>query len=402
MTFETVRLGDVTDYIRGITFKPADVVQPHSPNSVVCMTTKNVQELLDETKLTAVPPRFVKRDEQYLQLGDILISSANSWNLVGKATYVPELPYAATAGGFISILRAQAQKVDCRYLYHWVASGETQHRARLCARQTTNIANLDRERFLGFKIPLPSLAEQRRIAAILDKADAVRRKRQQTLNLADQFLRSAFLDLFGDPVTNPKGWPVKKLGEFADIRSGVTKGRKLGEVETVLVPYMRVANVQDGKLDLLDIKEIEIRTDELEKYRLHAGDLLLTEGGDPDKLGRGAVWTGLIEPCVHQNHIFSVRVDKCVADPQYLSAQIGSEYGKRHFLRLGKQTTGIATINKTQLRGFPALLPPIQLQRQYALVVTQFEESLRRLSRTLDTHDDLLRSLTQRAFRGEL
>ena len=190
MTIEIVKLGDVADYIRGITFKPADVVPAHSPDSVVCMTTKNVQATLDESKLTAVPPRFVKRAEQYLQCGDILISSANSWNLVGKATYVPKLSYAATAGGFISILRAQDEKVDPRYLYNWVSSGATQHRARLCARQTTNIANLDRGRFLGLKIPLPPLPEQRRIAAILDKADAVRRKRQQTLDLADQFLLS--------------------------------------------------------------------------------------------------------------------------------------------------------------------------------------------------------------------
>jgi len=138
----------------------------------------------------------------------------------------------------------------------------------------------------------------------------------------------------------------------------------------------------------------------LEKYSLTIGDVLLTEGGDPDKLGRGAVWAGEVDPCVHQNHIFSVRVDRSVGEPEFISALIGSAYGKRHFLRIGKQTTGIATINKTQLRGFPVLLPPIQMQEQYATLVERSKAALSRLMLTLGRHEELSSSLTQRAFRG--
>jgi len=260
------------------------------------------------------------------------------------------------------------------------------------------------EKIVGFptRDDLECVKLRRRIAAILDKADAIRRKRQQTLDLADQFLRSAFLDMFGDPVTNPKGCPIKKLGEFADIRSGITKGRKLGDAETIAVPYMRVANVQDGRLELAKIKTIEIRPDELEKYSLTIGDVLLTEGGDPDKLGRGAVWAGEVDPCVHQNHIFSVRVDRSIGEPYFISALIGSAYGKRHFLRIGKQTTGIATINKTQLSNFPALLSPIHMQRKYAALVTRFVDSSLRFEGAQDAQEDLLEALTQRAFSGAL
>jgi type I restriction enzyme, S subunit len=284
------------------------------------------------------------------------------------------------------------------YLYHALGS------ANLMAGTDRAVMGktLNKRKLRLIQIHLPPLPEQRRIAAILDKADAVRRKRQQSLDLADQFLRSAFLDMFGDPVTNPKGWPVKELGKLADIRSGVTKGPRLGDSETISVPYMRVANVQDGKLDLSDIKEIEIRPNELEKFRLRKGDLLLTEGGDPDKLGRGSIWTGEVDPCVHQNHIFSVRIDHTIAHPYYVSALIGSAYGKRHFLRAGKQTTGIATINKTQLRAFPALLPPVELQRCYAKIVTDYASVFERLATMLSTHESLSDSLTQRAFRGEL
>jgi type I restriction enzyme S subunit len=254
----------------------------------------------------------------------------------------------------------------------------------------------------SLRIPVPPLLEQRRIAAMLDKADAVRRKRQQTLDLADQFLRSAFLDMFGDPVTNPKGWPEKRLDSFAEIRGGVTKGRKLDGHHVVTVPYVRVANVQDGFLDLREVKQIEVLDADVNKYRLLPGDVLLTEGGDPDKLGRGAVWTGEIDPCIHQNHIFSVRVDERTAQPHYISTLLGSAYGKRYFLRAGKQTTGIATINRTQLSGFPALLPPLALQSRFAAIVATCSDARGAAATRGKDLDALSATLTKRAFRGDL
>ena len=111
---------------------------------------------------------YDKRDEQYLQESDILVSTANSWELVGKCSWVPRLSYTATAGGFISILRADSSKVCPRYLYYWFSSDPTQHYVRHCGRQTTNISNMSYERCLALKIPLPPLAEQKRIADILD------------------------------------------------------------------------------------------------------------------------------------------------------------------------------------------------------------------------------------------
>ena len=215
------KLGDVAAFIRGITFKPDDIVSAGSKDSVVCMRTKNVQAILDEVDILTIPESFVRRKEQFLKTGDLLMSTANSWNLVGKVCWVPELKYPATAGGFISILRAQKNKVDPRYLYYWTNSTETQAKLRNCGRQTTNISNLDFRRAEALEIPLPpSLTEQKRLAAILDQADAIRRKRQQALRLTDDFLRSVFLDFFGDPVTNPKGWPKISLGDLLKVKSG--------------------------------------------------------------------------------------------------------------------------------------------------------------------------------------
>jgi len=254
----------------------------------------------------------------------------------------------------------------------------------------------------SYKIPLPPLEEQKRIAAILDKADAIRKKRQQAVELADQFLKSVFMDMFGDPVTNPKGWDEKRLDNIASVRSGVTKGRQLYGKSTVSAPYMRVANVQDGHLNLDDIQHIEVLQGDIDRYRLMPGDLLLTEGGDRDKLGRGAVWQGEIKDCIHQNHIFCVRSDVGIICPEFLSAQIASQRGKRYFLKVGKQTTGIATINKTALSAYPALVPPMELQEKFIETLTKVHALVKKNKIWDQGIVSNFESLSQRAFKGDL
>ena len=184
--------------------------------------------------------------------------------------------------------------------------------------------------------------------------------------------------------------------------SGVTKGRKLAGKSTIFVPYMRVANVQDGYLDLTEIKDIEVLPSDIEKYALQKGDILLTEGGDPDKLGRGAVWNGQIPKCIHQNHIFRVRVNGEYLIPEYVSALIGSTYGKKYFLKSAKQTTGIASINSTQLKNFPVLIAPLELQFKFAKVVSQIEKITESQQKSLLEINNLFDSLSHEAFTGKL
>lgn len=215
------------------------------------------------------------------------------------------------------------------------------------------------------KVMLPPLAEQQRIVDILDRAAAIQRLRRAAEEKAREIIPALFLDMFGDPATNPKGWPVGALKEAADIGSGVTKGRKIDGKETLEVPYLRVANVQDGYLDLSEIKTIAILATEREKYALEVGDIVMTEGGDLDKLGRGYVWNGELPYCAHQNHVFRVRADRAQIDPLFLAAFIQSYAGKSYFLRVAKRTTGIASINKTQLGDMPLWLPPVELQREF-------------------------------------
>jgi len=170
----------------------------------------------------------------------------------------------------------------------------------------------------------------------------------------------------GVPTNAPTGWQVVPLGGIAEIASGITLGRPLRDKPTRRVPYLRVANVKDGWLDLDDVYEIDATDEEIKKCRLRYGDILLTEGGDPDKLGRGTFWQEQIAECVHQNHIFRVRLPSDRFCYDFVSLQIGSPHGKAYFFAQAKQTTGIATINRGVLNRFPLLVPPLPEQRRIA------------------------------------
>lgn len=329
-----------------------------------------------------------------IEKGDIIFCLRGS---LGKFAIIHNNMNGAIASSLV-IIRPN-KLVDLNYLKHYLSSFLCQREIKAYENGAAQ-PNLSAKDLKSFKIPLPPFEEQKRIAAILDKADVIRQKRQQAITLADQFLRSVFLDMFGDPVTNPKGWEEKTLKDIAVIRSGVTKGKVVSEADAVTLPYMRVANVQDGYLDLSSIQEITVSKSDAEKCKLQIGDILLTEGGDPDKLGRGHVWNGEIDNCIHQNHIFSVRIKNAeYVRPAFLSAVIASQRGKRYFLKVGKQTTGIATINKSVLSDFIPFIPPIDDQDKYLNIV----KKVNRMVSNKKNEDVLLfNSLSQKAFSGQL
>lgn len=176
----------------------------------------------------------------------------------------------------------------------------------------------------------------------------------------------------------PDKWKKVPLDQVAYVQTGLAKGKK-NIKNPVSVPYLRVANVQDGYLDLSLIKEIEIEKSDIPRYLLKRGDVLLTEGGDFDKLGRGAIWQGDINPCLHQNHIFVVRPKDHKLIPQFLSLLTGSFHGKAYFLKCSKQSTNLASINSSQLKEFPVILPPVQEQERIIEVVTVWDQAIEKI-----------------------
>jgi len=259
------------------------------------------------------------------------------------------------------------------------------------------LRHISKEYLSNIDLPLPPLPTQLHIAAILDHANNLRQLNKQLLQKYDELAQSVFTNMFGDEETLKK-LPIKPLKDVSEVVSGVTKGRKFNGKATIEVPYMRVANVQDGHIDLMEIKTIEVLLDDVDKFRLKYGDIILTEGGDPDKLGRGAVWKFDIPDCIHQNHIFRVRANQSILHWDYLSALLGSKYGKKYFLKAAKQTTGIASINSTQLRAFPVPIPHLEPQNKYSLILEKLEKQKVQSKSECDKGEILFQSLMQRAF----
>lgn len=155
----------------------------------------------------------------------------------------------------------------------------------------------------------------------------------------------------------PEHWQLVRLKDVAHIQSGLTLGKDYRDTPTFSRPFLRVANVQAGYLDLSHVKSIEVPLDEANRATLLTGDVLMTEGGDIDKLGRGCVWRDEISKCLHQNHIFAVRCTYGLLNPEFLVGLMGSQYGRAYFQLTAKQTTNLASTNSNTLRAFPVPLP---------------------------------------------
>ena len=400
MEWEVVKLKDHIEQIRGVTYKGSDSRKEEFKNSIAILRSNNIGEgVINYDNLVFVNKTYAK-DFQRLQLNDILITaSTGSKKVIGKNGAISN-EIESSFGAFCKVVRP-LETVNPSYLKHFFQT----KRYRTTIRNVINGANINNIRTRdidNLKIPLPPLPIQKKIAAILDAADDYRQKTKALLDKYDELTQSIFLDMFGDPVRNEKGWEVRGLEEVSTIGSGITKGRKLKSDMSLQLPYMRVANVQDGYLSLDEIKLIPGSEADLIKYGLEVGDVLLTEGGDPDKLGRGAIWNGEIPNCVHQNHIFKVRLNHQYLLSEYFSKLCGSIYGKRYFLKRAKQTTGIATINKTQLKAFPCYIPPLEVQTEFVSMILEINTQIDFLKNGVHKSEQLFQSLLQRAFKGEL
>ena len=235
---------------------------------------------------------------------------------------------------------------------------------------------INKSQFGDFIINIDTdINKQDKAIEVLDKLTKIIQQRKNEIMYLDNLIKARFVEMFGDMYLNSKGWSEAKLESMADVVSGITKGRKTKSEDLIEVPYMAVSNVKDGYIDWTTVKTIEATQQEIEQYRLLADDVLMTEGGDPDKVGRGAIIKEPLENCIHQNHIFRVRLDESVMLPEFFAEYLQHQRSKRYFLGCAKQTTGIASINMTQLRALPVLMPPLSKQEEFVLFKAHVDKS---------------------------
>ena len=249
------------------------------------------------------------------------------------------------------------------------------------------------------KIPLPPLGEQKRIAEILGRTSQAIKATENIIHKAQGLKRSVLRDIL-----NNKSGEYVQLSQISSVQSGITKGRKVQNKITLMpTPYMAVSNVKAGYLDLSEVKQIDASEAEVNRYQLQAGDILLTEGGDPDKLGRGTIWRNEIPGAIHQNHIFRVRINPDSGfTSEALMAILESTESKGYFLRSAKQTTGISSINKRQLSATPIpVLGKVQIE-ELTNMWHKIDEVIELYHRKLSLLQELQKSLATRAFAGLL
>ncbi|MCA9232393.1 MAG: restriction endonuclease subunit S [Planctomycetales bacterium] len=338
--------------------------------------------------------RYFESPEIMIRPGDVLMAKDGS--TLGTTNVVRVLPSPATVNSSIAVIRPKVG-LDSLFLFRWLTGSYVQALIH-SMKDGQGVPHLFQADIRKFPVLYPPAEEQKRIAAYLDRETArldtlVAKKRllieklqekraalisrTVTRGLPPEAAKQAGLD--PNPQLKPSDipwlaeypehWELKQVKHLAEVRQGVTKGRDLDGDDTIELPYLRVANVQDGYLDLSEITTIEIRPSELERYSLKAGDVLMNEGGDNDKLGRGTVWQGQISPCLHQNHVFSVRPN----DPSYsdwIALWTQGSAAKSYFLVSGKQTTNLASISSTSIRELPVLLPP-ELERAAFIAYTK-------------------------------
>ena len=382
-------------------------------------------------------------DEQAKQLSNVIVQPDDvllniTGASIGRVTIAPSVMAGARVNQHVTIIRPR-KELSPRFLSIFLASPSVQRMIDEIQVGATRQA-LTKAMIEQFEIPLPPLAEQKRIVAkvdelmaLCDRLEAQQQERQTRhadlaraslarfaaaptpANLHFLFhpsypippadLRKSILTLAvqgklvpqdskDEPAEDflsrldlkstvdlpdcaeednrlPPSWIRVRFEDIALVSGGVTLGRKLGEKKTVTLPYLRVANVKRGEIDLTTIKEVSIGENEIERYALCENDLLMTEGGDWDKVGRAAIWRSEIPVCLHQNHVFRARMRSIEILPFWFERYFNSPIGRSYFESASKQTTNLASINMRQVRSCPIPFPPLAEQRRIVAKVGQ-------------------------------
>lgn len=301
------------------------------------------------------------RARRLVRTADVLVPTIRP-NLNAVAIVPPQFDGHVASTGFC-VLRATATVLP-EYVFYFVRSRAFVDGLVKLVSGAMYPAVSDSQ-VLAQRLPLPGLTEQGRVVDLLSRAEGIVRLRREAQRKAAELIPAIFIDMFGDPATNPRGWPLVPLGELADVQGGlqVTSARASLPIEA---PYLRVANVYRDRLELEEVKSIRLTQAELDRTRLVVGDLLVVEGhGNPSEIGRVATWDGSIEPCTHQNHLIRARPVQDRLLPGYACALLNSAGGRQSLLRAGKTTSGLTTISARNVKEAAVMLPPIERQREF-------------------------------------
>lgn len=388
-----MKLGDCIATVRGVSYKPADLHQQRDEDCVVLLRANNIVDgAINRDDVQYVDLSKVK-DRQYLRKGDILVcASSGSKKLVGKAALVID-DVREVFGAFCLVIRPD-DTVEPSYLWHYFQS----HQYREAIEEActgSNINNLKPAHFNALDVAMPDMAIQKAATMRMDSVRSQMDEHLLLVNKLDMFVESRFVEMFGNG-----DWAERRLGELADVQGGLTKNKKREQYELQL-PYLRVANVLQGELNLNEMLSIGLTEAEREKTLLRTGDLLFVEGnGSRDQIGRSAIWDGSIDPCVHQNHLIRARFGEFVL-PVFALAYFTSPDGREQIVGKAVSTSGLFTLSTGKIKSLTMPVPPLALQQEFAAFVQQVDKLKADTQLAIDKLQMLYDSLAQEYFGSE-
>ncbi|WP_439887041.1 restriction endonuclease subunit S [Pseudomonas sp. MBLB4123] len=357
----------------------------------------------DWTKKRYVPATIRQVERYSLQFGDVLFNATNSAEQVGKsALYSDHVEEVVCFSNHFLRLRVDSERLLPEYLVRFLGWLWGRRVFENMVNAWVNQATVRREDLVELRIPLPPLAEQRRITAILDKVDTIRRKRQQAIQLADDFLRAVFMDMFGDPVTNPKGWMVKKIKELCMVRGGkrIPKGDSLVKEDTGF-PYIKAGNIKSGQVTTKNLEYVPPHVRKvIERYTVDEGDICITVVGA--NIGDvGIVPKELHKASLTENANKIIIRDGAVLSSWYLSFFLQTDFVQSQ-IKSKTMAVGVPKLAIFRIEELDFILPPKELQDKFSHIVS----AIYGLRESLQSSNSLsqleFQCLNQKAFRGEL
>ena len=381
--WEIKKLGDIAKFYRGLTYSKGDEV-PSSTNMV--LRSNNVD--LETNALVYDDMKCLREDllvdeDKKVKANSILICMSNgSKQHIGKVAYIQDdIDYAF--GGFMGLI-VPTKDIEGKYLYYSCVSHHFKHFLAGIG-NGIGITNLRFSDLSSYCFPVPTIAEQEKIVAELDCLSGIIEKKKQQLKELDNLAQSIFYEMFGDPVENDKGWDVKKFGDVANSELGKMLDSKKNQGE--LYPYLCSANVQWNDVDCTQVKEMRFEEDELERYRVYKGDLLICEGGDT---GRCAIWKS-DNAIYYQNALHRVRFVDGLMLPIFClyTMKCYKERGE-----IDKYSSGqtIKHLVKKALLTIPLIVPPITLQQEFASKIEAIEKQKELIAQSIKETETLFNS----------
>jgi type I restriction enzyme S subunit len=367
----------------------------------VLKTTAITWEGWDPMQHKVLPEQYWGNKAARVQVGDVVVTKAGPRHRVGVAAYVNKPSERLIVSGKMVLLRPDPKVADGRYLAWNLSTPGPQSflesRKTGMAESQMNFANED---LLGMPLDLPNLEEQRRIADFLTsetaRIDRLISLRQQQIALLNERSYSLISETLQPTKADDTAQSLVKVGHACRLHPGISPSALPKKDDTFVVrPYLQIGNVQSGMLRLENIPYVALPESLAATAKLRKGDVLTTRVGDPDKLGRAAVWNEEVADCLFESNIFALRPDTHLLVPEYLALMTRTAYGRHYFESTGSKTTGLASTNTGKILGFRIPLPDVKTQHQYVEKVHNSLIAIERIRNVLTRQSAVLRERRQ-------